>query len=309
VSREAEPAKALHTRATTVARSATLPLVLSVAAGVLTALLGVSIGLGVIATLLVGVVALQIQILVTIERTDIEAQIALRALAPVTAASNLDAATGDYLVELAEAQVEFLTRSQALPPVFDLELEHQRDVLLEHYEESAQGKVRVNLRASPVLRETQGVSSVKSKLLATSVVPALTYWDTPTGLAYLRQQEGMLEAEVSIKRVFIQHKEDLAELARVIDTHLQWRERYGPDRLDVRVALIDDTLDSDLVVDFAIVDDSTVIRLETQRGIEQPTAVVWEAARTAVDQADRRFERLWSGGFDPASLDLFDRPT
>jgi hypothetical protein len=309
VSREAESAKALHTRATTVARSATLPLVLSVVAGVLTALLGVSIGLGVIATLLVGVVALQIQILITIERTDIEAQIALHALAPVTAASNLDTATGEYLLKLAEVQVEFLTRSQALPPVFDLELEHQRDVLLEHYKESAQGKIRVNLRASPVLRETQGVSSVKSTLLATSLVPALTYWDTPTGLAYLRQQEGMLEAEVSIKRVFIQHQDDLADLERVIDTHLQWRERYGPDRLDVRVALIDDTLDSDLVVDFAIVDASTVIRLETQRGIEQPTAVVWEAARTSVDQADRRFERLWSGGFDPASLDLFDRPT
>jgi hypothetical protein len=284
-----------------------LPLILGVAAGVLTALLNVSIGLGVIATLLVGVLALQIQILVTIERSDIEAQLALRALAPVSTASNLDAATGEYLLKLAEAQVEFLTRSESLPPVFDLELEHQRDVLLQHYKESAQGKIRVNLRASPVLRETEGVSSVKGTLLATSVVPALTYWDTPTGLAYLRQQEGMLDDDISIKRVFIQHEEDLAELTRVIDTHMQWRERYGPELLDVRVTLIEEALDSDLVVDFAIVDGTTVICLETQRGIEQPTAVVWEAADAAVKLAERRFERLWSGGLDPASLGVFDR--
>jgi hypothetical protein len=109
--------KATCTRARTTPRHAALPVVLSVATGVLTALLEIPIGLGVIAALLAGVVALQIQILVTIDQSDIEAQIAPRAQAPAA--------------------------------VFDLELEHRRDVLLEHYKESVQRKVRVDLRASP----------------------------------------------------------------------------------------------------------------------------------------------------------------
>lgn len=292
-------------RAWDILRITVLPIVLSIAVGVITALVSVSVGLGVIAALLVGAIAILVHLVITLQRADAEAQATLHLLEPVTTAQMVDRSTGEYLLSLAKAQVTFLTTARELPPVFDLELAHQREVLLDQYKESAHGRIRVNLRASPVLRETEGVSSVRETLHATSAVPPLTYWDVPGGLSYLNQQEAMLEAGVSIKRVFIHREANLPELARVIATHLEWRHRYGAEKLDVRVTLIDDTLDSELVMDFAVVDDATVIGLETHHGIAQPTAIVWEAAPAAVTQANRRFERLWTVGLDPETLAPF----
>jgi hypothetical protein len=294
-------------RARDIIRAATLPVTLSIATGVGTALLDVSIGLGIIAALLVGVVALEIQLLITIEKADVEAQVMVHELAPVTHVSNLDKSTGEFLLSLATAQAGFLTADPRLPPVFGDELEYRRKRLLEQYEECARGEMRVSLVTSPIIRETDGVSAVRKTLRATSLVPPLSYWDVARGLSYLTQQEGMLEDGVSIKRVFIQNSATLDELSRVMATHLEWRDRYGDNLLDVRVALLDEQLDDDLVVDFALVDDSTVVRLATQHGIDHPTAVVWEAAPSAVARGNRRFERLWSGGREPTSFPQFKR--
>lgn len=294
-------------RAKDIIRTATLPVVLGIVVGVGTALLEVSIGLGIVAALLVGVTALQIQLLVAFEKADVEAKVTLRELAPVTTVTSLDKPIGEFILALATAQIDFLKEDPRRPPVFNDELEHQRDRLLEQYTECARGTMRISLVASPILRETDGVSTVRKTLCATSLVPPLTYWDVASGLSYLKQQESMLDARVSIKRVFIQNSETLDELSRVMATHLEWRDRYGEDLLDVRVALLDDSLDDDLIVDFAVVDDSTVIRLETQRGIDHPTAVVWEAAHAAVARGNDLFTRLWAGGHDPTSFSTFKR--
>jgi hypothetical protein len=294
-------------RAQDIIRAAILPVTLSIVAGIGTALLEVSIGLGIVAALLVGVIALQIQLLTTIGKADVEAQVILHELAPVTKVLELDKSTGEFLLSLATAQIEFLMADPQPPPVFNDELEFRRKRLLGQYEECARREMHVSLVASPIIRETDGVSAVGETLRATSLVPPLTYWDVARGLSYLVQQEGMLEDGVSIKRVFIQNSTALDELSRVMATHLEWRDRYGDDLLDVRVVLLDEPLDDDLVVDFAVVDASAVIRLATQHGIDHPTAVVWEAEPSAVAQGNSRFERLWQGGCDPTSFPQFKR--
>jgi hypothetical protein len=280
-------------------RIAVLPTVLSVLVGAGTALVDTAVALGIVAALLVGVIAVLVHLVISLQRADADGQAVLHELSPIIRVKELDRATGEYLLSLAAAQVTFFAAARTLPAVFDLELENQRNVLLAHYKESASARIVVNLKASPVLRETEGVSSVSKTLDATSVVPPLTYWDAPSGLSYLRQQEAMLEAGIVVRRAFIYRRTDLGELAHVIHTHLEWRKRFGPAKLDVRITVIDDSLDSDLVVDFAIVDETTVVGLETHHGIAQPTAIVWEAETTAVAHAKRRFERIWASGADP----------
>jgi hypothetical protein len=295
----------VRSRTRAVARAAVLPVALSIAAGVGTALLDLSIGLGVIAALLVGVIVLQIQVLTTIDKTDVDAQLTVRELAPFLGARELDRATGDYLLKLAQAQIHFLQTDADRPTAFDLELGHQRERLLDQYEECARGILRVNLRASPILRETDGVSTVTKSFRATSLVPPHAYWDGASGQSYLQQHQGMLDGGVEIKRVFIQSPEALDELIPVVSKHLDWRSQYGATQLDVRVVFLEESLDGDLIEDFGIVDDATVIRLETHRGLAQPTAVVWESSAQATTRANRHFDRLWSLGHDPVHLPGF----
>jgi hypothetical protein len=295
---------AVQERGRDIVRIAVLPIVLSVVIGVGTALVDTPVALGIIGALLVGVIAVLVHLVISLQRTDADAQATLHELLPITHAKRLDRATGDYLLALATAQTTFLTTARKLP-VFDLELEHQREILLAQYAESANGRIVVNLKASPVLRETDGVSSVNKTLNATSVVQPHTYWDVPSGLSYLEQQQAMLDDDVVIRRIFIYRRADLPDLKQVMQTHLAWRKSYGPQKLDMRVTLIDDSLDSDLVVDFAIVDGTTVVGLETHHGIAQPTAIVWEADESAVATARRRFKRLWAAGIDPDELAEF----
>jgi hypothetical protein len=292
-------------RAKNLAAGAAAPLALGILAGIGTSTLPLAVGLGILAALVVGVITLQIQVMVTMERNDVEAQMLLRELEPIVRLSHLDEASGEFLLRLAAAQANYLNARPRPPALFDDELSHQQQRLLERYDEGAQGKMSVSLVASPVFRETDGISMVKKNLCATSLVPARTYWDGASGASYLRQQEGMLEAGISIKRVFIQPQEELEALARVMGVHLQWRERYGPNLLDVSLVLLDDRLDDDLILDFAVVDDSTVIRLDTAHGIDHPVAVVWESGPSAVAAASTRFERLWQCGHDPLAFPVF----
>lgn len=292
---------AARRQARSLMRAAVVPIVLSVLAGAGTALLDPQIGIGIVAGLIVAAIALQIQLTIQISGADLEAQVQLQELSAITAVRDLDKPSGDFLNRLATAQAKYLRSSPRRPVVFDLELEHRRTMLLAQYEECGRGTMRLNLRPASILRETDGVSTVSKELKATSVVPAGPYWDTPSGLSYLKQQETMLDAGVTIRRVFVQHEASLAELASVVSKHLAWREHYGVEKLDVRVALIE-TLSDELIADYAIVDDSSVIRLEIQHGLDQPTAVTWDTSPTAVDTARRLYERLWVSGRDPMDL-------
>lgn len=290
-----------------IVRGSALPIAISVIAGVGTALLDPQIGIGVVVALVVAAISLQIQLIAQITSADVEAQVQLQELSPITTVSKLDHDSADFLKSLAKAQTRYLESSPNRPVVFDLELDHRRTMLLEQYEECARGTMRLNLRPSSILRETDGVSTVNEELRATSVVPALTYWDGPTGLSYLEQQEAMLERGVKIRRVFIQSETKLDDLSQVIERHVSWRESYGKDKVDVRVALIEQLAD-ELIGDYAIVDRSSVIRLETQHGLAQPTAVTWDTAPATVDAASRMYDRLWLSGADPAGMANFSAP-
>lgn len=290
-----------------IARISAFPIAISVVAGAGTALLDPQIGIGVVVALVVAAISLQIQLITQIAGSDIEAQVQLKELSPITTVRNLDKPSANFLTALARAQARYLKSGPNRPVVFDLELDHRRTMLLEQYEECARGTMRLNLRPASILRETDGVSTVNEELRATSVVPVHSYWDAPSGISYLEQQEAMLKQGVKIRRVFIQPKRALNDLNLVIERHMAWRERYGKDRIDVRVALIE-KLPDELISDYAIVDRSSVIRLETQHGLAQPTAVTWDTAPTAVDAASRMYDRLWASGEDPANLASFSAP-
>jgi hypothetical protein len=280
------------------------PIALSVVVGAGTALVELQVGIGVVAGLVVAAIGMQIQLAIEIRNADVEAQVRLRELSPITAVKELDGRSADFLNQLATAQIEYLSSGTDRPTVFDLELDHRRTMLLEQYQECARGTMRLNLRPVSILRETDGVTTVSEELKATSVVPAERYWNAPSGLSYLDQQEDMLGRGVRIQRVFIQPETTLEELVPVISRHLAWRDEYGAERLDVRVALME-TLSDDLISDYAIVDLSSVIRLEIQHGLDQPTAVTWHTSPNAVDAAIRLYQRLWVSGRDPAELAIF----
>jgi hypothetical protein len=284
---------------------AIVPLALGLLVGVGVAVLPSSAALGVLGALLIGVFGLQVQFLVMAEKADVDAQMMLRRLQPIVDIAERDQDAADFLLDLANAQTEFSKSTPGLPIVFADELAHQRRRLLDRYEECCQGRMSISLSARPILRETDGVSAVRERLWATSLVPPVSYWDVQTGRIYLKQQENMLRAGKVIRRIFIQPEDKLGDLRHVVSTHLRWRAEFGVDLSDVRVVLLDGSLDEELVVDFAIVDRSTVIRLATAHGIDHPVAVVWDASSASVSSYSGRFERLWNCGVDPIELEMF----
>jgi hypothetical protein len=261
-------------------------LLVSMMVGLGTTLLGVDVGVGIVSSLVTFVIALQIQLLAEVAE-------------PFITVTAIDEGSGEYLIALAEAQSRYLT-SLARPATFDLELAQQRAALLERYEECARGMMRLELRPSSILRETDGVYAVSADLKATSVVNPIEYWDSPSGLSYLAQQEALLESGVRMTRVFIEDKTRLPDLVAVVSRHLEWKRRGLP--IGVRIALID-RLDQDLVSDYAIVDNGMVIRLETQRGV--PVAVVYETFPSSVERALRSFDRLWTMAIDASEFAEF----
>jgi len=298
---EAPPREqAIQAQAREITRISAVPIAVSVLAGITTALFEAQIGIGIVAGLVVAAIALQLQLMIQLAGSDLDAQIQLRELGPIANLGRLDKSSGDFLLRLAEAETRYLQGSEH-PVVFDLELEHRRAKLLEQYDECARGMMRLNLRPASMLRETDGVSTVSRELRATSVVPAASYWDSASGVSYLEQQSALLDRGVVIKRVFIQDRSTLEDLSKVMTRHLAWREKYGHETLDVRVAFLDD-LSDELISDYAIVDSSSVIGLEIQLGVNQPTAVTWDTSSVAVARASRMFERLWASGHDPADL-------
>lgn len=286
-------------------RLVVIQLVLGLVAGVGTALVSAQVGIGIVAGLVVFAISLQVQLLADVSRADVEARAKLRELGPVSELLELDKDSAGFLTELASAQARYLKAQRRLV-VFDLELNHQRTELLDKYEECARGTLRLDLRPTSILRETDGVSTVARDLWATSAVAAPVYWDSPSGRAYLDQQETLLEAGIVIRRVFIEEENSLEDVADVVKRHLVWRERYGAAKADVRIALVD-RLAPDLIADYAIVDGATVIRLELHRGSSAPVAVVWETSPAAVERAVRSYERLWQEALDPLSFALLQR--
>lgn len=280
-----------------------IQLIIAIVAAVGTALFAVNVGVGIVAGLVAFVISLQIQMLMATASTDFAAQVTIQELAPIVALKQVDPGTADFIKDLARAQGRYL-QAPRRDVIFDLELNHQRTALLELYDECSRGQMRLNLRASSMLRETDGVASVSRELKATSVVPVIAYWDSPGGHDYLDQQEGLLERGVVIRRVFIESEATLSDLRNVVDRHLGWRRKFGADKVDVRIALLEG-LPSDLIEDYAIVDGETVIRLEIQRAVNQPSAVVWETSSVALERAQRAFDRLWRSAVEPTKLPVF----
>jgi hypothetical protein len=290
----------VQAKAKEVFRLFAVPFAVSLVVGVVTALVEAQIGIGIVAALVVAAISLQLQLIIQLSGSDLDTQMRLRELAPVAKLRDLDKSSGDFLLRLAEAETRYL-EGMSHPVVFDLELEHRRTKLLEQYDECARGTMRLNLRPTSLLRETDGVSTVNKELRATSLVPASSYWDSGSGISYLEQQNALLQRGIKIKRVFIQDKASLSDLSKVVARHFAWRSEHGSDVLDFRVAFLGG-LPEELINDYAIVDNSSVIRLETQLGVGQPTAVTWDTSTAAVDRAARMFERLWAHGQDPSSI-------
>lgn len=266
---------------------------------VATSLASQRVGLTIIVAAIMAGIGLQVQLFAETAGSDYEAKTRLKELAPIVKVGELDTKSGQYLVQLAAAQLEYLQSSQRID-VFDLELTHQREGLIEVYDECARGTMRLELSVSPVIRETDGVSTVRSELDATSLVDAISYWNCSSGHSYLDLQTSLLQRGVAIRRVFIERPESLSDLREVVRTHMRWRDSGL--NADVRIAFINE-VPPDLLVDYAIVDSNTVIRLESQRGV--PVAVVWETAPQAVERRKQAFRRLWNMAKDPKDLPEF----
>lgn len=276
-------------------------LVATLVTGVGTALLDVRVGIGLVSALAMFIIGLQFELLFATSADDEEAKTQLRDLAPVIAVRQQDRESGEFLLKLALAQLRYLAAEGRLK-AFDAELIEGRRGLLRRYEECARGSMRLDLRPASVLRETDAVAILEQELLATSLVNPADYWDSPLGIKYLRDQEAKLRAGAKIRRIFLEIDGSLAPLRKVVEQHLKWRD----DGLsaECRIALIG-KVQAHLIQDYAVIDQQTVIRLETPRGLDVPAFAVWETDLAVAESQFRSFEQLWEESLDPIEFPEF----